>query len=318
VGGGTFTGLDGRQRVRRAAAAVCVALAIASGCRAAKIPPPPAPNGARAFADLEAQVRCGPRVPNSPSAVCARRFLLEEFGRHAARVALQEFAVADPYGGDTLRLANVLAHFRPEIPARVLVGAHYDSRPWADRDTGSARALAVPGANDGASGVAVLLELARILSGWNPGVGVDLVCFDGEDYGREGDFEFYLLGSKHFAATLGAYRPRAMILLDMVGERGARFPIEGTSAAHAPELTRLVHAVAESLGARCFVPERGPAIMDDHVPFLMAGIPSVDIIDIQYPEWHTTRDLADRCDPETLAEVARVVLHVLARLRPAE
>jgi len=302
----------------KCAAAPCVLLVIALGCGEAEMSPPPSPDGARAFADLETQVRCGPRVPNSAGAACARRFLLAEFGRHAARVALQEFAVADPYGGDTLRLANVLAHFRPEIPARVLIGAHYDSRPWADRDTGSARDHAVPGANDGASGVAVLLEVARILSGWNPGVGVDLVCFDGEDYGREGDLDFYLLGSKHFVRTLGAYRPRAMLLLDMVGERDARFPIEGTSATHAPELTRLVHAVAESIGARRFVQARGPAIMDDHVPFLMAGIPAVDIIDIEYPEWHTTRDLPDRCDPETLAEVARVVLHVLARLRPTE
>lgn len=304
--------------MKRAAAIGAVLLLIATGCREEKFLPPPAPDGARAFAHLEAQVRCGPRVPNSASAACARRLFLNEFGRYAARVALQEFAVADPYGGDTLRLVNVLAHFRPEIAARVLVGAHYDSRPWADRDTGSARDRAVPGANDGASGVAVLLELARILSEWNPGVGVDLVCFDGEDYGREGDLDFYLLGSKHFVQNLGGYRPRAMLLLDMVGERGARFPIEGTGATHAPELARLVHAVAESLGARHFVPERGIAIMDDHVPFLRAGIPAVDIIDLDYPEWHTTRDLPDRCDPETLAEVARVVLHVLARLRPSE
>jgi hypothetical protein len=284
-------------------------LVIAPGCREATVPSPPAPSGARAFADLEAQVRCGPRVPNSASAACARSYLLEQFGRHAARVALQEFAVADPYGGDTLRLANVLAHFRPEIPARVLIGAHYDSRPWADRDTGSARERAVPGRWQ----VAVLLELARILSEWNPGVGVDLVCFDGGGRRR--------LGSIYWAEAL-AHTERLSaardILLDMVGERDARFPIEGTSLTHAPELTRLVHAVAESLGARHFVPERGPAIMDDHVPFLMAGIPAVDIIDIQYPEWHTTRDLPERCDPETLAEVARVVLHVLARLHSAE
>ena len=294
-----------------------LALAVGLGCRQQQIPIPP-PDGARAFADLEAQVRCGPRVPNSASAACARRLILTEFGRHAARVAVQEFTVADPYGGDSLRLANLLAHFRPELAARVLVGAHWDSRPWADRDSGSARQLAVPGANDGASGVAVLLELGRILATWDPGVGVDLVCFDGEDYGREGDLDHYLLGSKHFVGNLGAYRPRAMILLDMVGERGAQFPIEGTGAAHAPELSRLVYAVAESLGVRRFVRQPGSALLDDHVPFLQVGIPAVDIIDIQYPEWHTARDLPDRCDPETLADVARVVLHVLARLAPAE
>jgi hypothetical protein len=289
----------------------------AVGCRSERIPPPP-PDGARLFADLEAQVRCGPRTPNSTGAACARTFILGEFGRHAARVAVQEFAVADPYGGDSLRLTNLMAHFRPEIAARVLIGAHWDSRPWADRDTGSARDHAVPAANDGASGIAVLLELGRILATWNPGVGVDLVCFDGEDYGREGDLDHYLLGSKHFVRRLGAYRPRAMILLDMVGERGARFPIEGSSLAGAPALARLVHAVAESLGVERFVPDRGPTLLDDHVPFLRAGIPAVDIIDIDYPEWHTTRDLPDRCDPTTLADVTRVVLHVLARLGRGE
>jgi Zn-dependent M28 family amino/carboxypeptidase len=253
-------------------------------------------------------------VPGSPGAACGRDHILGVLRRYAPRVAAQEFRVRDPYGPDSLRLVNLLAHFHPERPARVLLGAHWDSRPWADRDTGTSRDLPVPGANDGASGVAVLLELARHLAVWDPGLGVDLVFFDGEDYGREGDLEHYLIGSRYFVANMGAYRPRAMLLLDMVGQRDLRIPMEGNSLAAAPELTRLVFSVAESLGAPGFVSERGLPVLDDHVPFLRAGIPAVDLIDLDDPVWHTRRDLPEHCSPASLESVARVVLHVLERL----
>lgn len=297
--------------------ALLLVLGGAAGCRRAASPPPE-PAGARAFADLEAQVACGPRVPGTPAWKCGREHILGTLRPLAERVAVQAFALPDPYGADSLHLVNLLAHFHTARPRRVLLGAHYDSRPWADQDTGAARQQAVPGANDGASGVAVLLELARLLAAWDPGIGVDLVFFDGEDYGKAGDNAHYLLGSKHFARTMGAYRPAAMILLDMVGERGARIPMEGNSLAAAPELTRLVFAVAESLASPSFVAVPGPAILDDHVPFLQAGIPAVDLIDIDYPEWHTLRDLPDRCAPETLADVCRVLVHTLARLGRSE
>jgi Zn-dependent M28 family amino/carboxypeptidase len=209
---------------------------------------------------------------------------------------------------------NVLAHFHPQRPFRVLLGAHYDSRPWADRDSGAARELPVPGANDGASGVAVLLELAELLSQWDPGIGVDLALFDGEDYGKEEDHDYYLLGSRHFVRSMGAYRPRAMLLLDMVGDADLRIPMEGNSLRAAPGLTSLVFAVADSLGVSQFDPVPGPPVLDDHVPFLRARIPAVNLIDFDYPPWHTQRDLPEACSPESLEAVARVVLHVLARI----
>lgn len=296
-----------------------LAVLAAAGCRATPTPaPPPEPDGQRAFADLVAQVDCGPRVPGTPAWRCGQEHILHELRRSAGRVATQAFTLPDPYAPDSLQLLNLLGHFHPERPRRVLLGAHYDSRPRADQDSGAARDLPVPGANDGASGVAVLLEVARSLSVWDPGVGVDLVFFDGEDYGKEGDHAHYLLGSRHFVRTMGAYRPIAMFLVDMVGERGARIPMEANSWVAARDLTQLVFAVADSLQVRTLVAEPGPAVLDDHVPFLQAGIPAVDLIDIEYPEWHTLRDLPDRCAPEPLADVCRVLLHTLARLGRAE
>jgi hypothetical protein len=295
-------------------AAAVVAAALALRRRPEAAVPPPEPDGPRAFAHLQAQVDCGPRAPGTAGAACGRDYILAELRRWAPRVATQAFAVADPYGPDSLRLYNLQANFHPERADRVLLAAHWDSRPRADRDTGSARDLPVPGANDGASGVAVLLELARHLATWDPGMGVDLVFFDGEDYGREGDLQHYLIGSRYFAATMGAYRPRAMILLDMVGQRDLRIPMEGNALRAAPELTRLVFSVAESLRAPGFVAEPGPAVYDDHIPFLQLGIPALDLIDLDDPHWHTQRDLPEHCAPESLESVARVLLHSLARL----
>lgn len=278
------------------------------------VPPPPEPDGDRAFAHLEAQVEFGPRVPGSVAIARCREYLFEQLSQRTDYVGAQRFTLPDPYGNDSLQLVNVLAHFHRERAARVLLGAHYDTRPRADQDSGAARARAVPGANDGASGVAVLLEVARALAAWDPGVGVDLVFFDGEDYGREGDFDHYLLGSRHFVQTMGAYRPRAMLLLDMVGDADLRIPMEGNSLTRAPGLTALVFDVADSLRAPGFVREKGPAVLDDHVPFLVQGIPAVDLIDFDYPPWHTTADLPGQCSPASLESVARVVLHTLWRL----
>ncbi len=275
---------------------------------------PPAADGERAFRHLEAQVACGPRVPGSAASASCREYFLAHLSGRAHRVGLQQWRMPDPYGADTLNLVNLLAHFHPDRAQRVLLAAHYDSRPWADRDTGAARELPVPGANDGGSGAAILLEIAAALAVWDPGIGVDLVFFDGEDYGKEGDIEQYLLGSRHFVDTMGGYRPRAMLLLDMVGDTNLRIPMEGNSLRSAPALTQLVFAVAESLGAVGFVQSPGPPVIDDHVPFLRAGIEAVDLIDMDYPEWHTTRDLPTACSSGSLQTVTEVVLHVLQRL----
>jgi hypothetical protein len=296
---------------RAAAAALGAALA---ACSAERASPPPEPDAARAFRDLVAQVECGPRVPGSPGAARARAHIRNTLQPLAARIAEQAFTIPDPHGPDSVRMVNVQANFHPERAARVLLAAHYDTRPFADRDTGAARDQPIPGANDGASGVAVLLEVGRVLAEWDPGIGVDLVFFDGEDYGREGDLAHYCIGSKYFVRTMGAYRPRAMILLDMVGDADLRIPVEGNSQRAAPQLVDLVYDVAESLGVEQMPRVPGPALYDDHIAFLQARIPAIDLIDFDYPAWHTLGDTPERCAPESLRQVARVVLHALFRL----
>ena len=285
-----------------------------AGCGARKTAPPPEPDAARVFTHLVAQVACGPRTPGSPGVECCRKYMLDQLRKCSSRVGTQRFSVKDPYGADSLHFVNIVANFYPERAHRVLLGAHYDTRPWADRDSGAARDLPVLGANDGASGVAVLLEVAQALSTWDPGIGVDLVCFDGEDYGKESELDYYCMGSKYFVRTMGNYRPRAMILLDMVGDRNLRIPVEGNSQRSAPQVVEALYGAAAALGVTQFVRLPGPSLYDDHYPFVQAGIPAVDLIDFDYPEWHTTRDLPDQCSPESVAAVTRVLLHGLVRL----
>src|SRR5262245_10097106 len=144
-----------RTRWRHLAAFVIGVASLApSSCRQS-VPSPPAPNAERAFADLRAQVDCGPRVVNRPGVECCRRYIVSTLTPLAERVAAQRFSMPDPYGGDSLRFVNLQANFHTQRPARVLLAAHYDTRPRADQDSGAARDLPIPGANDGASGVAV-------------------------------------------------------------------------------------------------------------------------------------------------------------------
>jgi len=311
-----MSALDGARWRRGAALVVMVASLAPSSCRkpAATSNPQPVPNAERAFADLRAQVDCGPRVVNRPGVECCRGYIVRTLTPLAERVAAQRFSLPDPYGGDSLRFVNLQANFHTRRPARVLLAAHYDTRPRADQDSGAARELPIPGANDGASGVAVLLEVARALATWDPGIGVDLVFLDGEDYGREGEVDYYCLGAKAFVRAAGAYRPRAVILVDMVGDRDLHIPMEANSRQMAPALTRLVFAVAESLGVSQFSSTAGPALYDDHIPFLQAGIPALDLIDFEYPAWHTSRDTPEQCAPASLAAVVRVLLGSLSRL----
>ena len=262
---------------------------------------------------LTRQCDFGPRVPGSPQHAQTVRFLTEQLQAQGATVQLQRFEIADPYSGGVLPLTNIVGSFLPSRKRRVLLAAHYDTRPRADRETvDSLRALPILGANDAASGVAVLLEIGRLISQQPPGdIGVDIVFFDGEDYGKEGDLNYYLLGSKYFAANLAGYRPVCGILLDMVGARGAKIRQEGNSLAGAPRLTTDLFARAARLELDVFVPERFDAMFDDHVPLLRAGIPTVDLIGLPYEHWHTLADTPEACDPETLRQVGTLLLDFL-------
>ncbi len=207
-----------------------------------------------------------------------------------------------------VRLRNLIARAGPEAPGGILLGAHYDTRPQSDRDAVSPMA-AVPGANDGASGVAVLLELARVLPKERLRVPLQLVFFDGEDSGRLDGWP-WAVGSTEFVRQ-GDKLPARAVIVDMVGDADLQLYLEGNSD---PELAAEIWAVAGEAGMSAFIAEPGRNIIDDHVPFLDAGIPAIDIIDIDYPYWHTTEDTLDKVSAASLAQVGETLLAWLEKV----
>jgi glutaminyl-peptide cyclotransferase len=256
---------------------------------------PPRFNGERALRDVHSQVAFGPRTPGS----AAQAQFLEWSRSELAAAGWQSQVQVGEKMGHTIR--NLVAYRDPNLPPRILLGAHYDSRLSADQDPDPAkRVQAVPGANDGASGVAVLLELARVLPADAP---VWLVFFDAEDNGRLPGWD-WLLGSRTFVEQM-TFRPQAMILVDMVGDADLRLPLEQNSD---PTLQAEIWSQAEALGyGEFFVPEKGYRMLDDHLPFIEAGIPAVDIIDFDYPYWHTTADTADKVSASSLQAVGETL-----------
>ncbi|KAB2925473.1 MAG: M28 family peptidase [Bacteroidetes bacterium] len=271
-------------------------------------------NGANAFAFLTAQTDFGPRNPNSAGHRRCLEYLTAELRASADSVALQSFT-ARGYG-ETLKLTNVFASFRPAEKRRILLLAHWDTRPRAEMDADPAkRSQPIIGANDGASGVAVLLELARMFKASPPPIGVDILLTDGEDYGdseKDRNNDLYFLGARHFAKTKNpSYTPEYGILLDMVGDRDLQLPMEQHSMRYAPAVMEMVYSSAEQVGAVSFLRVPGELVADDHLPLNEAGIPTIDIIDFQYPHWHTHQDTPDKCAPESLEEVGNVLSYVI-------
>jgi glutaminyl-peptide cyclotransferase len=277
---------------------------------------PDRPDGARALERVRRQVAFGPRVPGSAAHGAMRAWLGAELERLGGRVENQAFR--DTVAGAEWPLENLIARWGPQGGRRIALFAHYDSRPWCDEDPDPAkRGSALPGANDGASGVAVLLEVAEAMHARAPAVGVDLVFLDGEDLGRPTSADEYCRGSRGYARRLpasgDAARPVAAFVFDMVGDRDLGIWDEGNSAARATNLVELVHEAARASGARHFHEGVRHTLIDDHVPLLDAGLPAVDIIDFDYEAWHTTADTPDQVSAESLAEVSRVALWLVYR-----
>lgn len=270
-------------------------------------------SGERAFHYLVSQCDFGPRYPGSPGHEMAERYLSSELDRWCDEIHLQRFSVRTTSGKDLL-LTNIIGVINPKDSGNkrtVLLCAHWDTRPFAEMDRRFKNAP-ILGANDGASGVAVLLELARVLSSSRPKVRVLFVLFDGEDYGM--DTRDMFLGSKYFAKNLWKYRPDFGILLDMVGDKDLDIYVEENSQMAAPELVELVWGTAERLGISAFHRDVKYRIMDDHIPLIESGIRCIDLIDFDYPYWHTTEDTPDKCDPESLKAVGDLLLHLLFSL----
>jgi len=290
-------------------AAVAVLLIAVSGCRIAGSAESPPFDGPRAFSLLERQVAFGPRVPGTDAHTETAEWLAGQLRDLCTNVSMQRFT--DEFDGRSADMTNIIASFYPGKRRRVLLCAHWDSRPKADRDPDSTRwTQPVPGANDGASGVAVLLETARIIAEHEPPVGVDIVFFDGEDGGSYSDNDTWLLGSRHFAAAMpDGYRPRWAVLLDMIGDRDLSLTRDANSRYGAPDLWRRLQDEAGKAG----VPfsEKETVVIDDHVPLIERGIPAIDLIDFDYPWWHTVADTPDKCSPESLEKIGTIVLKLV-------
>jgi len=270
-------------------------------------------NGRSAFTYVEKQMSFGPRVPNTPAHQQTGDWLLSELRARADTVIVQGFQ-SRTSKGQTLSLRNFFARFRPQATDRILFVAHWDSRPFADKsqNLGQQR-LPVPGANDGASGVAVLLGVADALKAQPPTIGVDLLFVDGEDYGDFADSTETLLGSRYFAKHQPpGYSTLFAVVFDMVGDRDLGILQEGHSVSNAPEVVRRVWQTAHGLGyGRIFVNRVGESLTDDHVPLQQAGIRAIDVIDFDFPYHHTTEDTIDKVSAESLQIVGNVAVALI-------
>ena len=267
-------------------------------------------NGRTAFTYVEKQMSFGPRIPNKPGHEQTGDWLLSELRARADTVIVQEIRHVTRRG-DTLHLRNFFARFRPQAAERVLFLAHWDTRPMADRAANLAQQrMPVPGANDGASGTAVLLGVADALKVRPPATGVDLLFVDGEDYGDFSDTNDVLIGSRWFAAHQPpGYQPLYAVLFDMVGDKDVQIFEEGPSVAFAPEVVQRVWRVAADRGyERQFVPGVRHTLTDDHVSLQKAGIHAIDVVDFDYPYWHTTEDTIDKVSAESLQIVGDVAV----------
>lgn len=281
-------------------------------------PGSPTFDGQEAMALVRKQVDFGPRVPGREGHAAQLAWMVARLDSAGVQVRTDTFThVTQP--GDTLRLTNVLARIRPDLTRRILILTHWDTRPISDNAADPAlRDTPIPGANDGGSGTAILLQLAGLLQQTAPPLGVDLLFVDGEDYGDYGEGDM-LLGAKRYAAQLpppGQGRPIYGVLLDMVGDVDPRFPVEPTSVQMAQPVVRKVWGAARRLGYARFFPDAvGGGVGDDHIPLLEANLPTVDVIDFSYGPgnswWHTPDDTPEHVSATTLAMVGQVVTELI-------
>lgn len=288
----------------------------AEGESASSGAPYPRFDGAAAYELVQRQVAFGPRVPGTEGHRAMAAWVEEYLRQRADTLIVQRFTHVS-VDGVSLPMVNFLARFRPSSRP-VLLLAHWDTRPRADAAYDPAdREKPVPGANDGASGTAVLLELANVLAQTPPPRAVDILLVDGEDYGDFAVGEDVFLGSRHFAANLPqGYRAEYGVLLDMVGDRDLNIYVEGNSNRLAPEVVDRVWNIARRLGFNdIFHRETRHTVNDDHIPLNNAGIPTIDVIDFDYAYWHTPEDTPDKVTASSLGAVGTVMTRLIYRGR---
>ncbi len=282
-----------------------------------------------AYLYCQAQCDFGPRTMNSKAHDDCEKWIISKFESFGMQVTPQK-AVLKGYDGTSLNSTNIIASYRPDLTDRVLLCAHWDSRPWADNDPDEANwKTPVMAANDGASGVAVMLEIARLLSKDTLQLGVDFICFDAEDWGvpqwNEDNFDSdsWALGAQYWSTNLHkkGYRARFGILLDMVGGQGAQFYKETMSVQYANHIVEKVWRAAQVVGYGSMFPsQQGTGVTDDHISVnTKAKIPTIDIIPYYPnceqssfgPTWHTVNDDMEHIDKNTLQAVGQTLIQVL-------
>ena len=273
-------------------------------------------NGNAAFTHLVAQCDFGPRNPGSVGHQKALDYFLNVLTTLADTVSTQSFTEIMPRSKQKVEMHNIIAQFNPKAKKQIMISAHWDTRPWGDRSLSIMRKdQPILGANDGASGVAILLELAKVLHDNPQKIGVNLVLFDAEDFGSSGDSWSYCKGSQYFAKNLPITLPEYAINLDMVGDANLEIYIERISYKQNPSLVLDLWGLAEELKLSGFKKMANHSIFDDHVPlYELAGIPAVDIIDFDYPDektnyHHTYNDIVENCSPESLRQVGTLMVH---------
>lgn len=270
----------------------------------------------RAFGYLEQICAIGPRIAGTEGMQAQQTLLEQHFTKLDGQVFYQEFDTSHPETGGPVRMRNLLVSWHPERQERILLCCHYDTRPRPDREPYPPnRDKPFLGANDGGSGVALLMELGHHIGNLQPTCGVDFVFFDGEElvYENTRDQDRYFLGSTYFAEQYRdrppEFRYRGGVLLDMVGGKDFKAYYESNSLRYAPELTQSVWAAARAEGIREFIPRRKHEVRDDHLPLnRIARIPTCDIIDFDFPYWHLRNDIPEVCSGATLEKVARVLV----------
>ncbi|MBL7108449.1 MAG: M28 family peptidase [Candidatus Cloacimonetes bacterium] len=267
-------------------------------------------DGERAFQLLEKQCSFGPRNPNSDGHLLCKNFLINFLKENGAEVKTQKFSAE--VRDETYELTNIIASYYPQKRTRIFLGAHWDTRPWADLDSVKINhSKPILGANDGASGVAVLLHLAEILNQYEPVLyGFDIILFDGEDAGTYGSFTDWCLGSKYFVNHLAEVgcEPEVVIIIDMIGDKNLNINIEQNSYQNSPELVEKIWKIAAKNNISNFKTKISEPIFDDHYPFLEKGFQAIDIIDFDYPYWHTLEDTPDKCSAKSLQKIGDVLM----------
>jgi glutaminyl-peptide cyclotransferase len=274
-------------------------------------------DGTSAFRYIETQVGFGPRVPNTPAHAAMAAWLDTALRSRADTVVVQKWDHVTSKG-DTLHLTNYIARFNPGAAKRLLYLAHWDSRPTADAPKSPDKTKPVPGANDGGSGVALLLGVADVLKRSPTTLGVDLLFDDGEDYG---DFEAkpvandVLIGARYYAAhQLPGEQPLYAILWDIVADKDLQIYQEGNSAVGAPEVVERVWDTARELGhSTYFIPSPKYTLIDDHLELQKAGLRAIDVVDFDYPSWHTPFDTIDKVSAASLQIVGDVAVGLIRK-----